>query len=90
MESTRLVWALGHDNSITSCLCGSFTVPQVLCTVYRHCLVCELSTLFSLPLVGGDSRAQRGHGEGSCIGEWLDGAFLKQRARLEWQKLSAK
>lgn len=60
MESTRFVWALGHDNSITSCLFGLFTVPQAPCTVYRHCLLCELSILCSLPLVGGDSQAPRG------------------------------
>lgn len=75
MESTRLVWALGHDDSITSYLCGPLTVPQALCTVCGHCLLCEPSIQLSLLLVGGDSWAYRGQGECSCSGEWLDGSF---------------
>lgn len=75
MESTRLVWALGHDDSITSYFCGLLTMPQALCTVCGHCLLCEPSIQLSLPLVGGDSQAYRGQGECSCSGEWLDGPF---------------
>ena len=68
--NTGLVWALGHGNSIASCLCGPFPVPQGPAHgVCGHHLLCKPSILLSLPLVGGDSQAQRDPAECGRGGE---------------------